>query len=498
MLRIDFVELHIGRREFHVRHDRVADFGVERRRLDFDILGRADVGADGPGAVRELVEHRGVHVVADAEGEDARAGRVFIDDVFDDLRRVALVDGRLAIGEEDDVERPPGVFAAQVEGRVQGRLDGGAAAGAEVIDPLRGLLKLIRRRVAQGILVGPHGRGETDDAEAIFVAELIQTELQRLLRLRHLEVGHTPRSVEHQHEIARDAVFHRLELRRDEQHEVAVFAADRTVEHGRQADVPFADAVEELEILIERGLVLFELDDGFLLAVALDVDGVRRAVDRLHRILRSDGHRHRELLEGAGALAIGLQRVNVLDDAAVLLADGGEADLHFLIALRRDRENFQSHHAVAEIFEQAGVLRPLDDARVNRAGLLRVEEFAGRFFAVDPHREFVHARPFGDREQVRRFEVAVGVVAERLFDGRDRHLVFDLHIHDVVDHRQRRQFHVVRHQQTAAERSRSQNEEQRGHPEQSTHGDLQERGGRGLPMHYKRRGPALRLQMAGK
>ena len=54
----------------------MADLAVEARDLRLDVLGRADVGADGPGGLRQLVEHRRVHVVADAEGEDARVAAV--------------------------------------------------------------------------------------------------------------------------------------------------------------------------------------------------------------------------------------------------------------------------------------------------------------------------------------------------------------------------------------------------------------------------------------
>src|SRR5262249_54736408 len=88
--------------ELEVGQDGVADLAVEPANLDLDVLLRTDVGADRARLVSELVEQSGVDIVADAEGEDARAGGVAVLDVLEDLLRVALADGRLAVGEEDN------------------------------------------------------------------------------------------------------------------------------------------------------------------------------------------------------------------------------------------------------------------------------------------------------------------------------------------------------------------------------------------------------------
>src|SRR5206468_2975358 len=123
----------------------------------------------GAGGVSQLVEHRGVHVVADAEGEDAGVGRVLGDDVLDDLIRVAFIDGRLPVGEEDHVEGAARVFAAHLEGRVQRRLNCGAAAGAEVVDPLVRLLELIGGGIDEEVVEGAYRGGEADDGETVLL-----------------------------------------------------------------------------------------------------------------------------------------------------------------------------------------------------------------------------------------------------------------------------------------------------------------------------------------
>ena len=117
-----------------------------------------------------------------------------------------------------------------------------------------------------------------------------------------------------------------------------------------------------------------------------------------------------------------------------LVGDRLEADLHLLIALRRDREHPQLHHAVAHVFEQAGVLGAAHDFGVDRVGVLGVEEVPPLLFPIDPHGELVHARALGHREEIGGFEVAVGVVAEGLFDGGDTHLLVDADGDLVVHH----------------------------------------------------------------
>ena len=71
----------------------------------------------------------------------------------------------------------------------------------------------------------------------------------------------------------------------------------------------------------------------------------------------------REVFERLRGLAVGLERIDVLDQAGVLVGDGGEAELDLLIAVRRHREDLQLEQVVADVLEQAGVLGAADDAR---------------------------------------------------------------------------------------------------------------------------------------
>ena len=93
-------------------------------------------------------------------------------------------------------------------------------------------------------------------------------------------------------------------------------------------------------------------------------------------VLRLDVDLHRELFERPRRLAVGLERVDVLDEAAVLRGDRLVAELDLLVPLGRDREDPQPHQAVAEVFEQAGVLGAADDVGVDLVGVLGVEQFA--------------------------------------------------------------------------------------------------------------------------
>ena len=74
--------------------------------------------------------------------------------------------------------------------------------------------------------------------------------------------------------------------------------------------------------------------------------------------------------------------------------------------------------------------------------MLGVEEFAPLLFPVHPHRELVHGRPLRHRENVRRLERPIGVVAEGLFERGDRHLIDDVDRDTMVNHRQGRQLHI--------------------------------------------------------
>ena len=75
--RIDFVQFDVAvDGQLQIGQHGIADLGVQPARLDFDVFGFADIGGHGPAIVGQGIEHSGVDVIADAEGEDARVGSV--------------------------------------------------------------------------------------------------------------------------------------------------------------------------------------------------------------------------------------------------------------------------------------------------------------------------------------------------------------------------------------------------------------------------------------
>src|SRR5207253_2044757 len=98
-------------------------------------------------------------------------------------------------------------------------------------------------------------------------------------------------------------------------------------------------------------------------------DRMGRAVDVLDGMLRLDGRLDGELLERAGRLAVGLERVDVLDQAGVARGHGREAERDLLIAPGQDGEDLHAQEVVAHVFEQAmgpGQARPGQQQRQHR------------------------------------------------------------------------------------------------------------------------------------
>src|SRR5262249_1086405 len=151
---------------------------------------------------------------------------------------------------------------------------------------------------------------------------------------------------------------------------------------------------------------------------------------------RLDGGLDGEVFQGAGGLAVGLERVDVLDDAGVLHGDGGVAEGDLLLALGRHREYAHAEHVAAHVFEQAGVLGAADDVGVALPGPGGLKQLALDLLVADPHGELIDTGALGHGEDVGGFELAVGVVAESLFDAGDGDLVIDGDGHAVVDHGQ--------------------------------------------------------------
>src|SRR5207302_1129745 len=153
--------------------------------------------------------------------------------------------------------------------------------------------------------------------------------------------------------------------------------------------------------------------------------GVGGAVDVADAVLALDGGGNGELLQGGGGLAVGLERVDVLDDACGAVGHRGVGEGDLLVTFGLDGEDLHLQQVVAEVLQQSGVLGASDDAGVDVAGLLGLDEFAFDLLAVDDHGERVDAGAFGYGEDVGGFQATVGVVAEGRFDVGGRDLVVD-------------------------------------------------------------------------
>ena len=193
--------------------------------------------------------------------------------------------------------------------------------------------------------------------------------------------------------------------------------------------------------------MLLKDDPGFAVVLPLHGDGVRGAVDVLDGVLRFQRHFQGELLQGSRRLAVGLERIGVVDHAAVALGDRGELEADFLIAVLHHRIDAQPQQVVAGVLQQGRILRAPHDARVDVTRLGRFDEFAGHLLAIDPHAQFGDGGAFGHGEDVGRLQLPIGVVAEGLLDAGDRRLIFDGDGHDMAEHGQRGDGLVVRNEQ---------------------------------------------------
>ena len=64
----------------------------------------------------KLVEEGRIDVVADPEREETRVRRVLGGDIFENIGRLQLAEGRLSVGEEDDGKRSPFIVGPQFQG----------------------------------------------------------------------------------------------------------------------------------------------------------------------------------------------------------------------------------------------------------------------------------------------------------------------------------------------------------------------------------------------
>ena len=239
---------------------------------------------------------------------------------------------------------------------------------------------LLRSGIEQRAAIFIYRGGEVNHGEAILGAEVFQAVFHRLAGLLHLDAAHAARRIQHQHHVARHVVFlGQLHFGREQHREIAVFRGDRPVRQDGEAHILFAGGIIELEVLVERRLILVEVDDHFLVVGAFQGDGMGGTVDVGDAVLRLDRRRDGEILQGGRRFAIRFERVNVLDQTVFVGGDAVKAQSDFLIAVGRNRKDLESGQVVAEILQQGGVLSSPDDAGVDLAPLGGLDDFALAF-----------------------------------------------------------------------------------------------------------------------
>ena len=134
---------------------------------------------------------------------------------------LVVPDGRLAVGQEHDVARMPGLAGQRRERGRQRVVDVGAARGLQAVDEGdRGGDVVGRRPDHRGRLEAADLVGEGHERKRIDRAQAAQHAAQRLLGLRDLGAAHAARRVEHQREIARqDVVDHGRRVGRHQRQE---------------------------------------------------------------------------------------------------------------------------------------------------------------------------------------------------------------------------------------------------------------------------------------
>ena len=167
---------------------------------------------------------------------------------------------------------------------------------------------------------------------------------------------------------------------------------------------------------------------------------------------------------------IGFQRINILDQIVFFLGHRREADLDLLIAFGGNREDLESQQIGTDVLQQSRVFRLPNDAGVHRFGLIRRDQFAFTLPSVHAHRELADAGALGHRKDVGRFELLIGVIAKGLLHFRHRHLILQLHLDVVIQHRQRRKVRLGRNQQSVALRHTGAGKKQCGQEQVSFHG----------------------------
>ena len=137
-------------------------------------------------------------------------------------------------------------------------------------------------------------------------------------------------------------------------------------------------------------------------------------------------------VRGIAGELLGVQGIEVLDQAVLGLEDLGVGDLDALLAVGRDGIDPGPEEIAAHVLEQARVAHAADDVLVDPPGLAAVEDLALDPLVADVHGEIGDGGAFGNGEDVGPLDVPAEVVDEDLVDRGLGHLVDDLHLDVVV------------------------------------------------------------------
>jgi len=289
---------------------------------------------------------------------------------------------------------------------------------------------------------------EAHQLEAVGGAQVLQAETQRLARLVQLvPIGHRARRIEHEHHILGNgrAGLHGAG-RRGQQEEVAAGPiASVAVRQQVEADIMrILRGEEQLEVRVGAGIAGLETDHRVLRAVARDLDGVTRRVQRRDRPAARQIHLDRDCLDRGGRELLRVQRIGVRHEAIVAAQQLRVLELNPLLAQRLNWEDADLEQALPGVLQQGRIARLAHDVLVDLPRLVRVEQFRLDLLAVDVHREPVDLRAARNREQVGALERLVVRVVESLVHLRNRNLVGDLHGQVVIPNLQRRKRVVAR------------------------------------------------------
>ena len=403
--------------EQHRRRDALAELA----HLGVDALVRRDVVAGAGEARGQRVEQHCVDVVADAEGEELHVGRRTRLRGVDDAVAVLDADSRQTVREEHDRR---GAVAGQEVHRLAERLgDVGAAPVRDILDPRLGVCDGGRRAQLVGERGG--GVGEADDAEAVVSTEVVEDAHGRRAGLLDLLAVHGAAAVDHDHDVARDALAS-LERGREQQREVAVLIALLVREQARGYEAVAAGEVQA-EVAGRRP-VGRRLPRRVELARPVPIDGghvagrdggphLPRHVDSRSDRGRSRSRRH--------------ARPRRLDHHLVGLGREGRRDgvAHLARLARRDGERANLVEVATQRAQQRGVDQATDDLLVDARRVVGVEQLALEGLLAARQREPGHDAVRGQRDDHAAFgEATPAGVLEGECPARHVERVADRHV----------------------------------------------------------------------